>query len=62
MDLTEELVSGLVKAVKGTYKIQYHAGVRLSASACYSASIMQKYLHRRMQHVANHPARKKSWL
>ena len=26
MDLTEVLVSGLVKSVKGTYKIQYHAG------------------------------------
>jgi len=26
MELTEELVSGLVKAVKGSYKIQYHAG------------------------------------
>ena len=33
MDLTEELVSGLVKTVKGTYKIQYHAGVPVSASA-----------------------------
>ena len=26
MDTTEELVSGLVKAVKGSYQIQYHAG------------------------------------
>ena len=26
MDMTEELVSGLVKAVKGSYQIQYHAG------------------------------------
>ena len=32
MNLTEELVSGLVKAVKGTYKIQYHAGAQISAS------------------------------
>ncbi len=29
MDLTEELVSGLVKSVKGSYKIQYHAGETL---------------------------------
>ena len=25
MDLTEDMVSGMVKAIKGTYKIQYHA-------------------------------------
>ena len=25
MDMTEELVSGLVKAVKGSYQIKYHA-------------------------------------
>jgi lysyl-tRNA synthetase class II len=25
MDMTEELVSGMVKALKGSYKIQYHA-------------------------------------
>lgn len=29
MDLTEELVSGLVKSVKGSYEIQYHAGETL---------------------------------
>jgi lysyl-tRNA synthetase class II len=29
MDLTEELVSGLVKSVKGLYEIQYHAGETL---------------------------------
>ena len=35
MDLTEELVSGLVKTVKGSYKIQYHAGVQGSSPACH---------------------------
>lgn len=25
MDLTEDMVSGMVKSIKGTYKIQYHA-------------------------------------
>lgn len=25
MDLTEDMVSGMVKAIKGTYKIAYHA-------------------------------------
>ena len=25
MDLTEDMVSGMVKSIKGSYKIQYHA-------------------------------------
>ena len=53
MDLTEELVSGLVKAVKGTYKIQYHAGVRVSASAHLPEQEHAAY--------CQHPARKKAW-
>lgn len=38
MDLTEELVSGLVKAVKGSYKVQYHASAHLASFAVLNHS------------------------
>ena len=34
MELTEELVSGLVKAVKGSYKIQYHTSAPVLDPSC----------------------------
>ena len=37
MDLTEELVSSLVKAVKGSYKVQYHASASLATANPNSA-------------------------
>ena len=38
MDLTEELVSGLVKAVKGGYKIQYHTSAPVLSISIISLS------------------------
>jgi lysyl-tRNA synthetase class II len=41
MDLTEDLVSGLVKSIKGSYKIMYHAGKsRFSSTVCHHCSFM----------------------
>ena len=44
MDLTEELVSGLVKAVKGSYKVQYHASAPLAVQRCPKSHAMQRSL------------------
>ena len=50
MDLTEELVSGLVKAVKGSYKVQYHA------SAPSASSVLSPSQHNRScQALEDHP-------
>lgn len=40
MDLTEELVSGLVKEVKGSYKIQYHASESLTTQQTFDPAKM----------------------
>ena len=72
MDLTEELVAGLVKAVKGGYKIQYHSSARPGppnlthmqfAGACLhcAGNLAQKHLPESCSTATGH-AGLSSWL